>query len=169
MLLSLSPGGQVDPEALDFFRMANMLRVTKDVWDEQADIDACFLAWRKWQGRRCWMDCLDMIPGQVRLMSPPVRISKTVFDKGDIALAGKGYIKLCQLTKPQMGPIVDAGVGNSRYDGRRLPSLDDFALKLITDQEMLACNQNGVMGSLVVDGGWKLGASLKRELWIGVG
>ena len=54
--------------------------------------------------------------------------------------------------------------------GGDLPSLDDFALKLITDQEMLACNQNGVMGSLVVDeGGWKLGASLKRELWIGVG
>ena len=96
MLLSLSPGGQVDPEALDFFRMANMLRVTKDVWDEQADIDACFLAWRKWQGKErsgFWID-MDMIPfGELQLMSPPsADVSKTVFDKGDIALAGKGYI-----------------------------------------------------------------------------
>ena len=31
--------------------MANMLRVTKDVWDEQSYIDECFKAWRKWQGK----------------------------------------------------------------------------------------------------------------------
>ena len=36
IVLSLSPGGDVDPEAIEFFRMANMLRVTKDVWDEQS-------------------------------------------------------------------------------------------------------------------------------------
>ena len=41
-VLSLSPGGKVDPHAIESFRMANMLRVTKDIWDEQADIDQCF-------------------------------------------------------------------------------------------------------------------------------
>ena len=51
-----------------------MLRVTKDVWDEQEYIDACFLAWRKWQGKEqpgFWID-MDMIPfGELQLMSPP--------------------------------------------------------------------------------------------------
>ena len=57
--------------------------------------------------------------------------------------------------------------------GGDLPSLDDFALKLITDQEMLYCNQNGVMGSLVVDEGgletWRVfeKGTVDRG-WIGV-
>ena len=73
IVLSLSPGGTVDPNAIESFRMANMLRVTHDIWDEQKDIDACFDAWRKWQGKEqpgFWID-MDMIPfGQLQLMSP---------------------------------------------------------------------------------------------------
>ena len=64
ILLSLSPGGKVDPEAIDFFKMGNMLRVTPDVWDEQKYIDLCFDAWRKWEGKEqpgFWID-MDMIP-----------------------------------------------------------------------------------------------------------
>ena len=75
ILLSLSPGGKVDPEAIDFFKMGNMLRVTPDVWDEQKYIDLCFDAWRKWEGKEqpgFWID-MDMIPfGQLQLMSPPI-------------------------------------------------------------------------------------------------
>ena len=86
----MSPGGKVNPEAISFFRMANMLRVTKDVWDEQSYIDECFKAWRKWQGKEqpgFWID-MDMIPfGQLQLMSPPsVDSSKTVLDKGDMLI-----------------------------------------------------------------------------------
>jgi len=179
MLLSLSPGGQVNPEALDFYRMANMLRVTKDVWDEQEYIDACFLAWRKWQGKEqpgFWID-MDMIPfGELQLMSPPsADTSKTVLDKGDIALAGKGVHRVCQLTKPQMETFITmrALAASPLMMGGDLPSLDDFALKLITNREMLACNQNGVMGSLVVDEGgvetWRVfEKGLIDRGWIGV-
>ena len=82
ILLSLSPGGHVDPEAINFFRLANMLRVTKDVWDEQFYIDECFKAWRKWQGKEqpgFWID-MDMIPfGQLQLMSPPSSDSNKTF------------------------------------------------------------------------------------------
>ena len=46
ILLSLSPGGKVDPSAIDFFKLSNMLRVTHDVWDEQTYIDDCFAACR---------------------------------------------------------------------------------------------------------------------------
>ena len=155
ILLSLSPGGKVDPEAIDFFRMANMLRVTKDVWDEQYYIDECFKAWRKWEGKErpgFWID-MDMIPfGQLQLMSPPSSdLSKTVLDKGDIALSGKGVHRKCQLSKSQMETFITmrALAASPLMMGGDLPSLDDFALKLITNQEMLDCNQNGVMGSLI--------------------
>jgi alpha-galactosidase len=74
IMLSLSPGGMVDPNAINSFRMANMLRVTGDIWDEQRDLDLCFAAWRRWQGKAqpgFWID-MDMIPfGQLQLMSPP--------------------------------------------------------------------------------------------------
>jgi hypothetical protein len=35
--------------------------------------------------------------------------------------------------------------------GGDLPTLDEFSLRLITDADMLACNQNGVMGSLIYE------------------
>ena len=157
ILLSLSPGGKVDPEAIDFFRLANMLRVTKDVWDEQHYIDECFMAWRKWQGKEqpgFWID-MDMIPfGQLQLMSPPSKNKeKSLLDKGDIALSGKGVHRVCQLSKPQMETFISmrALAASPLMMGGDLPTLDDFSLRLITDPDMLACNQNGVMGSLVLE------------------
>ena len=157
IVLSLSPGGDVDPEAIDFFRMANMLRVTKDVWDEQHYIDQCFTAWRKWQGKErpgFWID-MDMIPfGQLQLMSPPSEDeSKTLMDKGGIALAGKGVTRWCQLTRSQMRTFITirAMAASPLMMGGDLPTLDDYSLSLITNPQMLACNQNGVMGSLVCE------------------
>lgn len=73
MTLSLSPGDKVDTNALQSFKKGNMLRVTPDIWDSQADIDKCFAAWRKWQGKEqpgFWID-MDMIPfGELLVMSP---------------------------------------------------------------------------------------------------
>ena len=179
MLLSLSPGGTVDPEAIDFFRLANMLRVTPDVWDEQKYIDLCFDAWRKWEGKEqpgFWID-MDMIPfGQLQLMSPPSADgAKTVMDKGDVALAGKGVHRQSQLTKPQMKTFITmrAMAASPLMMGGDLPSLDEFSLMLITDPEMLACNQNGVMGSLMMDQDgfetWKVNKrGTEHEGWIAV-
>lgn len=155
ILLSLSPGNRVDPEAIEFFKLAHMLRVTQDVWDEQKYIDACFDAWRKWGGKEqpgFWID-MDMIPfGQLQLMSPPGTNSQgSPFSKGDIALAGKGVNRWCQLSRPQMETFISmrALAASPLMMGGDLPTLDGFSLKLITDPDMLACNQNGVMGTLV--------------------
>jgi hypothetical protein len=57
--------------------------------------------------------------------------------------------------------------------GGDLPTLDDFSLMLITDSEMLACNQNGVMGSLMMEkDGLETWKADKRgttdEGWIGI-
>lgn len=179
ILLSLSPGDKVDPEAIDFFKMGNMLRVTPDVWDEQKYIDLCFEAWRKWQGKEqpgFWID-MDMIPfGQLQLMSPPSSDgAKTAMDKGDIALAGKGVNRWSQLSKPQMETFITmrALAASPLMMGGDLPTLDEFSLKLITDPDMLACNQNGVMGSLVDEqDGVEIWRSKKRGFpsagWVGV-
>ena len=73
IVYSLSPGGHVDPNELQAFRTAHMLRVTPDIWDDQKGIDECFADWRKWQGKEepgFWID-MDMIHfGQLQLMSP---------------------------------------------------------------------------------------------------
>ena len=96
---------------------------------------------------------MDMIPfGQLQLMSPPSSdVKKTVMDKGDIALAGKGVNRICQLSRDQMETFITirAMAASPLMMGGDLPSLDMFSLSLITDVDMLACNQNGVMGSLI--------------------
>ena len=152
IVLSLSPGGSVDPNAIDSFRTANMLRVTNDIWDDQLDIDQCFDAWREWRGKErpgFWID-MDMIPfGQLQLMSPPGK-QKDPMAKGDIALAGKGTRRWCQLDKAQKRTFITlrALAASPLMIGGDLPTLDDHSLSLLTNTDMLACNQNGIMAEL---------------------
>ena len=65
---------------------------------------------------------MDMIPfGELQLMSPPsADTSKTVLDKGDIALAGKGGASGLPVNETTNGDVYyDAGVGSiAAYDGR---------------------------------------------------
>ncbi|MBF0196330.1 MAG: glycoside hydrolase family 27 protein [Planctomycetes bacterium] len=179
IVLSLSPGGSVDPNAIDFFKMGNMLRVTPDVWDEQKYINLCFDAWRKWQGKEelgFWID-MDMIPfGQLQLMSPPSKDkNKSPLSKGDVALAGKGVKRWCMLNAAQQRTFITmrALAASPLMMGGDLPSLDKASYDLITNSEMVACNQNGKMGRLIYEEGdievWtvkKKGSS--NEGWIGV-
>ncbi|MEQ8549724.1 MAG: glycoside hydrolase family 27 protein [Cyclobacteriaceae bacterium] len=169
MVLSLSPGGKLNPDNIETFKRANMLRVTPDIWDEQKGIDQCFAAWRKWQGREelgFWID-MDMIPfGQLQLMSPrPSGVDKAAtkadvhkkIASGELAnielLAGKGFNRWSELTKDQMYTFITmrALAASPLMMGGDLPSLDDFSLSLITNKQILACNQNGVMGNLISD------------------
>lgn len=177
ILLSLSPGGDVPPDAIQSFQMAQMLRVTKDVWDQAHYIDDCFDAWKKWTGKESenfWID-MDMIPfGQLLMMSPKKEMQ---VDGGSSAvrLAGHGYRRWQQYSQDQMFTFITlrALSASPLMVGGDLPTMDGFSLRLLTDPDMLACNQNGVMGKLVsaVDGieVWKTpekGASKKG--WIGV-
>lgn len=159
IVLSLSPGGDVDPAHIDAFRRANMLRVTPDIWDEQKGIDQCFDAWRKWQGKErpgFWID-MDMIPfGQLCLMSPPEYASSKGHGgpdakEGLVALAGKGTTRQCLFTKAQMETFITmrAVSASPLMVGGDLPTMDAVSLGYLTHPEMLACNQNGVMGALL--------------------
>ena len=156
ILLSLSPGNTVDPDAIESFRKANMLRVTKDVWDEAQYIDECFSAWRKWTGKNSdnfWID-MDMIPfGQLLLMSPKKEMVEASPDGGAVRLAGHGYRRWQQLSQDQMFTFITmrALSASPLMVGGDLPTMDGFSLRLLTDPEMLACNQNGVMGHLIYE------------------
>jgi hypothetical protein len=179
IVLSLSPGNEVDPNAISVFKQANMLRVTEDVWDEQRYIDRCFQAWRKWQGREqpgFWID-MDMIPfGRLQLMSPPeIDGGNGAADTLEVALAGKGTTRWSRLTKPQMDTFITmrALAASPLMMGGDLPTLDDHSLQRITHPEMIACNQNGVMGALMLDEhGLETWMARKKETadegWIGV-
>jgi alpha-galactosidase len=177
IVLSLSPGGKVDPDHIESFRTANMLRVTPDIWDTQEDIDKCFAAWRKWQGKErpgFWID-MDMISfGKLQLMSPPRKDSDPL-SKGDVALAGRGTIRWCQLSESQMKTFMTlrALSASPLMMGGDLPTLDEYSLRLITDPDVIACNQNGVMGKLVHEDGEIETWSVRRrgnpgKGWIGV-
>jgi alpha-galactosidase len=177
ILLSLSPGGDVPPDAIKSFQMAQMLRVTRDVWDQAHYLDDCFAAWRKWTGKESenfWID-MDMIPfGQLLMMSP----RKEMFREGDanaVRLAGNGYRRWQQFSQDQMFTFITlrALSASPLMVGGDLPTMDGFSLRLLTDPDMLACNQNGVMGKLVSanDGieVWKTPEKgQKKRGWVGV-
>lgn len=190
MVLSLSPGDNVDPNQLEAFQKGHMLRVTPDIWDDQKGINECFTEWRKWQGKErvgFWID-MDMIPfGQLQLMSPkPAGVkgdeSKTELVKkmksGELAsfelLAGKGFNRISEFTKDQMYTFITlrALSASPLMLGGDLPTLDEFSLKLITDKNVIECNQNGVMGRLVYEEAgieiWKTQKKDSKDAWIGI-
>jgi len=190
MVLSLSPGGNVDPNHLAAFQKGHLLRVTPDIWDDQKGIDECFYEWRKWNGKSkpgFWID-MDMIPfGQLQLMTQkPTGVKgneskKELLDKmksGEIAnfelLAGKGFNRWCEFTRDQMYTFITlrALSASPLMMGGDLPSLDDFSLSLITNKDMLECNQNGIMGKLVFDKdsieGWNTKQKNINNGWIGI-
>ena len=56
--------------------------------------------------------------------------------------------------------------------GGDLPSLDDFSLELITNKDVIECNQNGIMGSLIYEKEgvekWKTPKRDSNGGWIGI-
>lgn len=175
--LSLSPGRLADEAELDTYRMANMLRVTPDIWDDMRSIDVSFEAMRRWQGKErpgFWID-LDMIPfGQLQLMSPDFGPDGRAVEE-EAALAGKGHIRWSAFTPDQMRTFIvqRALTASPLMMGGDLPSLDEESFSLIAHPEIIACNQNGVMGSLVFEQDdvevWRTPLrNQKQSGWIGV-
>jgi len=145
--LSLSPGDRVFGNKIATYEKADMLRVTGDVWDGQFDIEKCFASWLTWQyvpvREGFWFD-MDMIPfGELRVTIPK--------DTPDDKAGHAGKHRFDNFTVPQKetftamralsaSPLIMGGV---------LPTLDKESLRLLTNKEMIACNQNGKMGHMV--------------------
>lgn len=167
IVLSLSPGNKIPVEGLETFKRANMLRVTPDIWDDQKGIEQCFAAWRKWQGQEednFYID-MDMIPfGELQIMAPRpegvaqgtdkeiIRQAHRRGEMTDVALySGKGWHRWCELSRDQQYTFITlrALSASALMIGGDLVSMDDFSCSLLTNREMIACNQNGVMGRLL--------------------
>jgi len=131
MIFSLSPGDVHHPAHLTYYKRANMLRITRDIWDNPLSIEKGFFAWDNFQGISgpgFWPD-LDMIPfGRLDVVNLQSR--QSMFSKDQM----KTFITQRALAA---SPLLIGG---------DLLTMDDFSYSLLTNTEMLDCNQNGVMG-----------------------
>ncbi|MBN1996608.1 glycoside hydrolase family 27 protein [candidate division KSB1 bacterium] len=131
MIYSLSPGDVHHPTHLPYYKRANMLRITRDIWDNPLSIEKGFSAWDKFQGISgpgFWPD-MDMIPfGRLDVVNQQARQSLFSQDQKKTFIAQRAL------------------AASPLFIGGDLLTMDDFSYSLLTNREMLACNQNGVMG-----------------------
>jgi len=168
MIYSLSPGDVHHPTHLPHYQRANMLRITGDVWDNPASVEKGFTAWEQFQGTErpgFWPD-LDMIPfGRL-----------TVVATDDIPnVAADRRARQSRFNQAQMRTFITqrAMAASPLIIGGDLLTMDDYSYRLLTDREMLACNQNGVVGMRVYRGGdidvwFTPHATDPRKGWIGI-
>ncbi len=153
MIYSLSPGGTTNLKDLPYYKEAHLIRITSDIWDDSQSINRSFEAMKIWQGRGFsgfWPD-LDMIPfGQLQLMKPEEYKSLSQANEN---LAGKGYNRWSQFSQAQMRTFITqrAIFASPLMVGGDLPTLDEYSLKLITNKDMLSCNQNSQPATLMSD------------------
>lgn len=147
IVLSLSPGDRVSGNSVGTYEKADMLRVTGDVWDRQPDIDKCFDSWLSWQYVSVrdgfWLD-MDMIPfGELRVTKPK--------DSPQNQISHEGCHRMDCFSPAQKKTFITmrAMSASPLFMGGVLSTLDDDSLRLLTNREMIACNQNGVMGRLI--------------------
>lgn len=149
IVLSLSPGDVINLADVGAYSRANMFRITGDVWDKRASINNGFKRWEQVQDlsvEGLWLD-LDMIPfGRLMVWNPdtPVRQECT-------SLAGLGTARDDRFTPAQRRTFMAqrALAASPLFMGGELTMSSDEAIRLVTDEQMLACNQNGVTGKLV--------------------
>jgi alpha-galactosidase len=144
--LSLSPGTS-NKRYYETYRQTQMLRITSDVWDLQKDIDKGFAAWNLWQGleHEDFYPDLDMIPfGELCILRREANLHKS----GDALFAGEGLRHFSAFSDDQKETFITqrALSASPLMYGGSVVSMDDKTAHLLTNRDMLACNQNGVMG-----------------------
>lgn len=144
IIFSVSPGDDIDPELIGVYQRADMVRISRDIWDLSEDIDICFERWEKMQPYAdlgFWLD-LDMIPfGHIRVNYP----NNPYFEESN-----RGYNRLDNFSYAQKKTFITqhALSASPLFMGGELTSSPNIVFELITNPEMLACNQNGVAGEL---------------------
>lgn len=181
--------GPAKPDFMHLYTAGNMFRATGDIWDTQESIDKSFEAWHELGAittqlakGNSWLD-LDMIPfGQLQLTVPLA--DKTVIDKQKRGydptnindnFPGRGSRRWSEFDDAQKRTFITqrAMAASPLMVGGDLLTMDEFSLSLLTNPNMLACNQNGIIGHRVSENNnisvWK--TPLKGEKtggWIGV-
>ena len=171
--LSISPGDDIDPKYYQTYQRADMIRISRDIWDLREDVEISFKQWEDilpYAGKGFWLD-MDMIPfGHIRINYP---LSKNKLN------SHRGYDRMDYFTNAQRKSFITqrAMAASPLFMGGALTTSPSSVFELITDADMLACNQNGVTGSLVKRVNnyseqldvWRTANKTKKdEGWIGV-
>lgn len=161
MVLSLSAGGDSNVKYLETYKKTQMVRTTKDIWDEQIALDRSFDSMRKWQGLEqagFWPD-LDMIPfGELCILRRP-ELNKRPANKSEEEFMGKMH-HWCKLNNAQKETFITqrAISASPIMIGGSMINMDEHSLKLLTNATMLGCVKNGIHGKLIHE-------QNKIELW----
>ncbi len=145
IVLSISPGDDINPEYYSTYARAEMIRISRDIWDLQEDIDISFDRWEEilpYADKGFWLD-MDMIPfGHIRVNYP---VTKNKLS------SGRGYERMDNFSYAQKKSFITqrAMAASPLFMGGTLTSSPKIVFELITNHDMLACNQNGVTGELV--------------------
>lgn len=143
--LSISPGDDINPEYYETYQRADMIRISRDIWDLQEDIDISFGRWEEilpYADKGFWLD-MDMIPfGHIRVNYP---VTKNKLS------SGRGYERMDYFSYSQKKTFITqrAMAASPLFMGGTLISSPKIVFELITNEDMLACNQNGVTGELI--------------------
>ncbi len=157
IVLSLSPGNGHNADGWPAYFRANMIRTSGDIWDNREDFRWVFERWQTFMPlldrlpEGCWLD-MDMIPfGELQVWNPA-----TGEQVGDILMNGRGARRMSGLNAAQQRTFITmrALAASPLFMGGNLPGTDDYAFHVLTDPEMLACNQHGVTGRLVTYTDW---------------
>ncbi|MCF8363025.1 MAG: glycoside hydrolase family 27 protein [Prolixibacteraceae bacterium] len=145
IMLSISPGNDILPEHYEIYSRAEMIRISRDIWDLQEDIDISFERWEQilpYADKGFWLD-MDMIPfGHIRIWEP-LTINNLQ--------SSRGYERMDNFSYAQKKTFITqrAMAASPLFMGGALTSSPQIVFELITNADMLACNQNGVTGELV--------------------
>jgi alpha-galactosidase len=157
IVLSLSPGDGHNLDGWPAYFKANMIRTSGDIWDSREDFRWVFERWQTFLPlldklpEGCWLD-MDMIPfGELQVWNPA-----SGEQVGHILMNGMGSHRMSGLNSPQKRTFMTmrALAASPLMMGGNLPGTDEESFALLTDPEMLACNQNGVTGKLVTYTDW---------------
>jgi alpha-galactosidase len=143
IVLSISPGDDINPEYYSTYARAEMIRISRDIWDLQEDIDISFERWEQILPYADHGFCLDMIPfGNIRI-NYPLSLNKLN--------STRGYERMDNFSYAQKKTFITqrAMAASPLFMGGALTSSPKTVFELITNEDMLACNQNGVTGKLV--------------------
>jgi alpha-galactosidase len=145
MVLSISPGDDINPDYYKTYQRADMIRISRDIWDLREDIQISFDQWDHmlpYADKGFWLD-MDMIPlGHIRVNYPVSKTNQTV---------GRGYDRMDYFSDAQKKSFMTqrAMAASPLFMGGALTTSPNAVFELITDPGMLQCNQNGVTGKLV--------------------
>ena len=126
----LSPGPAKIAEAQFYAGNANMWRITDDFWDTWPLLKDMFRRCELWRGKTapgCYPDC-DMLP-----------VGKIGGCFGEKTERDSGFTKDEQITMMTLWCIFGAPL----MIGAKLPGMDEFTLKLLTNSDVLHLLRNG--------------------------